>query len=58
MIGPVIERAVSGGGKLDKVCEAFFGEPGLQLLDGMVRLVPRGVPIEVIADSQGPVGVV
>ena len=38
--------------------EAFLGEPAFQLVERVVRLVARGVPVEVVADAEGPVGVV
>ena len=36
----------------------FVGEPAFQLVKRMVRLIPRGVPVEVVANAEGPVGVV
>ena len=56
-VGPVVNSTTPRRGKVDDLVEAFLHEPGFQLGLGVMRLVPRGVPVEVVADAEGPVGV-
>ena len=57
MVGPVVNSTTPRRGKVDDLVETFLREPGFQLGLGVMRLVPWGVPVEVVADAEGPVGV-
>src|SRR5271157_3193428 len=56
-VGPVVNSTAPRRGKVDDLVETFLREPGFQLGLGVMRLVPRGVPVEVVTDAEGPVGV-
>ncbi len=45
-----------GGGKVGNFVKPFLCEPGSQLVLGMMGLVSWGIPVEVVADAEGPVG--
>ena len=57
VVGPVVEGAGAGGAEGDDVVEPFVAEPGREFGQGVVGLVAGGVPVEVVADAEGPVGV-
>ena len=58
VVGPVVKRSAFGRDELDDIGEVFLDEPAFQLVDRVMRLVTRSVPVEVVAHSKRPVGMV